>query len=98
MDEHESVGRFLASLLAEYDMSVDKFCRRSGLQEHKVRFILRDERVVTPAVAENLGRVFYSPGFWMVRQAMSELRKLSGDILKTPGIPGQMQQKRPSSD
>jgi len=32
MDENESVGRFLASLLAEYDMGVDKFCRRSGLQ------------------------------------------------------------------
>lgn len=77
MDEHESVGRFLASLLAEYDMSVDKFCRRSGLREHEVRLILRDILTVTPAVAEKLGRVFYSPGFWMVRQAMSELRKLS---------------------
>ncbi|MDF7788569.1 XRE family transcriptional regulator [Pantoea stewartii] len=79
MDENDSVGRFLASLLAEYDMSLDKFCRRSGLQEHEVRFILRDERVVTPAVAENLGRVFYSPGFWMVRQAMSELSRLTQD-------------------
>ncbi|MGX9244031.1 XRE family transcriptional regulator [Pantoea dispersa] len=77
MDEHESVGRFLASLLAGYDMSVDKFCRRSRLQEHEVRLILRDRLTVTPAVAEKLGRVFYSPGFWMVRQAMSELRKLS---------------------
>ncbi|WP_289368147.1 XRE family transcriptional regulator [Pantoea stewartii] len=79
MDENGSVGRLLASLLAEYNMGVDKFCRRSGLQEHEVRFILRDERVVTPAVAENLGRVFFSPGFWMVRQAMSELRKLTED-------------------
>ncbi|AVG78968.1 XRE family transcriptional regulator [Pantoea ananatis] len=79
MDEHESVGRFLASLLAEYDMSVDKFCRRSGLREHEVRLILRDVMTVTPALAEKLGRVFYSPGFWLVRQAMSELRKLSHD-------------------
>ncbi|PVY80198.1 hypothetical protein [Pantoea ananatis] len=38
---------------------------------------MRDRLTVTPAVAEKLGRVFYSPGFWMVRQAMSELRKLS---------------------
>jgi len=30
---------------------------------------------VTPALAEKLGRVFYSPGFWLVRQAMSELKK-----------------------
>ncbi|MCW0346247.1 hypothetical protein NB703_004340 [Pantoea ananatis] len=79
MDEHESVGRFLASLLAEYDMSVDKFCRRSGLREHEVRLILRDVMTVTPALAEKLGRVLYSPGFWLVRQAMSELRKLSHD-------------------
>ncbi|PVY82106.1 MULTISPECIES: XRE family transcriptional regulator [Pantoea] len=79
MDEHESVGRFLASLLGEYDMSVDKFCRRSGLREHEVRLILRDVMTVTPALAEKLGRVFYSPGFWLVRQAMSELRKLSHD-------------------
>lgn len=79
MDENESVDRLLASLMAEYDMNVDKFCRRSGLQEHEVRFILRDERGVTPAVAENLGRVFYSPGFWMVRQGMFGLRKLSHD-------------------
>lgn len=73
------MGRFLASLLGEYDMSVDKFCRRSGLREHEVRLILRDRLTVTPAVAEKLGRVFYSPGFWLVRQAMSELGKLSHD-------------------
>lgn len=79
MDEHESVGRFLASLLAGYDMSVDKFCRRSGLREHGVRLILRDVMTVTPALAEKRVRVFYSPGFWLVRQAMSELRKLSHD-------------------
>lgn len=77
MHEQQSVGRFLASLLAEYDMSVDKFCRRSRLREHEVRLILRDILTVTPAVAEKLGRVFYSPGFWLVRQAMHELRMLS---------------------
>ncbi|WP_347449249.1 XRE family transcriptional regulator [Pantoea stewartii] len=79
MEEQESVGRFLASLLAEYDMSVDKFCRRSRLREHEVRLILRDILTVTPAVAEKLGRVFYSPGFWLVRQAMHELRMLNRD-------------------
>ena len=79
MDEKESVGRFLAALLGEYDMSVDRFCRRSGLREHEVRLILRDVMTVTPALAEKLGRVFYSPGFWLVRQAMSELKKLSDD-------------------
>lgn len=77
MHEQESVGRFLASLLAEYDMSVNKFCRRSGLREHEVRLILRGTLTVTPAVAEKLGRAFYSPGFWLVRQAMHELRMLS---------------------
>lgn len=55
-------------------MSVDKFCRRSGLREHEVRLILRDVMTVTPALAEKLGRVFYSPRFWLVRQAMSELK------------------------
>lgn len=55
-------------------MSVDKFCRRSGLREHEVRLILRDVMTVTPAFAEKLGRVFYSPRFWLVRQAMSELK------------------------
>ncbi|WP_367143048.1 XRE family transcriptional regulator [Pantoea stewartii] len=75
MDEH-SVGRFLASLLAEYNMSVEQLCRRSGLQMHEARFLLRGTLTVTPAVAEKLGRAFYSPGFWLVRQAMSELNKL----------------------
>lgn len=46
--------------------SVAKFCRRSGLREHEVRLILRDVMTVTPALAEKLGRVFYSPGFWLV--------------------------------
>ncbi|MEB6537103.1 XRE family transcriptional regulator [Pantoea stewartii] len=75
MHEQESVGRFLAALLVEYDMIVDKFCRRSGLREHEVRLILRDVMTVTPA--EKPGRVFYSPGLWLVRQAMHELRMLS---------------------
>ncbi|WP_394551548.1 MULTISPECIES: XRE family transcriptional regulator [unclassified Pantoea] len=77
MEEQDSVGRFLASLLAEYGMNTDGLCRRSGLRENEVSLILRDILVVTPAVAEKLGRAFYSPGFWLVRQAMSERRMLS---------------------
>ena len=77
MEAQDSVGRFLAYLLAEYDMSLDGLCRRSGLRESEVSFILRDMLTVTPAVAEKLGRAFYSPGFWLVRQAMSERRMLS---------------------
>ncbi|WP_324022025.1 XRE family transcriptional regulator (plasmid) [Pantoea sp. JZ29] len=73
MEEQDSVGRFLASLLAEYGMNTDGLCRRSGLRESEVSLILRDILVVT----EKLGRAFYSPGFWLVRQAMSERRKLS---------------------
>lgn len=76
MDKHESLGRILASLLAKYDMSLENFCLRSGLSEYELHLILDDMLMVTPLVAEKLGRVFYTPGFWVVSEAMLELRKL----------------------
>jgi hypothetical protein len=55
MHEQESGGRFLASLLAEYGMSVNKFCRRSGLREHEVRLILRGLLTVPPRWRKSWG-------------------------------------------
>ncbi|RNA72314.1 XRE family transcriptional regulator [[Curtobacterium] plantarum] len=76
MYKHESSGSILASLLAKYDMSLEIFCLRSGLSEYELHLILDDMLMVTPLVAEKLGRVFYTPGFWIVSAAMLELRKL----------------------
>jgi antitoxin HigA-1 len=67
-----SPGRFLDCLLAEYDITVVELCRRSGLSGGEVLRILSDFQPVTPSLAEKLGLAFYSPGFWLVRQAMWE--------------------------
>ena len=67
-----SPGRFLNCLLAEYDITVVELCRRSGLSGEEVLCILSDFLPVTPSLAEKLGQAFYSPGFWLVRQAMWE--------------------------
>ncbi|KHE02859.1 XRE family transcriptional regulator [Pantoea stewartii] len=77
MSSRRCSTNFWSNRMAGYDMSVDKFCRRTRQQEHEFRLILRDILTVTPAVAEKPGRVFYSPRFWLVRQAMHELRMLS---------------------
>lgn len=67
-----SPGRFLDCLLAEYDITVVELCRRSGLSSEEVLRILSDFLPVTPPLAEKLGQAFFSPGFWLVRQAMWE--------------------------
>ncbi|WP_058974006.1 helix-turn-helix transcriptional regulator [Type-D symbiont of Plautia stali] len=73
MDDRISPGRFLAYLLTEHDMTVKSFCFKSGLTEYEVWSLLRDRKPVTPLVAEKLGKVFYYPGFWSIRQAMWQL-------------------------
>ncbi|MBS0881061.1 XRE family transcriptional regulator [Pantoea sp. JGM49] len=73
MDGRTSPGRFLAYLLAEHDMTVKSLCLKSGLAQRDVWSLLCDSKPVTPAIAEKLGRVFYSPGFWSIRQAMWQL-------------------------
>ncbi|WP_432369265.1 hypothetical protein ACRPH4_22775 (plasmid) [Pantoea allii] len=60
-------------------MTADRTPAYEDSCQHGLNVTLTDIQTVTPALAENLGRVFYSPGFWMVRQAMSELKKLSED-------------------
>ncbi|MDF7631195.1 XRE family transcriptional regulator [Erwiniaceae bacterium L1_55_4] len=73
MDGRTSPGRFLAYLLAEHDMTVKSLCLKSGLAQRDAWSLLSDRKPVTPAMAEKLGRVFYSPGFWSIRQAMWQL-------------------------
>lgn len=73
MDSRTSPGHFLAYLLAENDMTVKSLCLKSGLAQREVWSLLCDRRPVTPVIAEKLGRVFYSPGFWSIRQAMWQL-------------------------
>lgn len=75
MDGCTSPGRFLAYLLAEHDLTVKSFCLKSGLAQREVWSVLCDRKPVTPVIAEKLGRVFYSPGFWSIRQAMWQLRR-----------------------
>ncbi|ADU72202.1 transcriptional regulator [Pantoea sp. At-9b] len=73
MDGHTSPGRFLAYLLAEHDLSVEKLCRRTGLDNADAWALLSGRLMITLAVAEQLGKVFRTPGFWLIRQAMWEL-------------------------
>lgn len=64
-----SPGYLLACLLAGHDLSVAMLCRRSGLSGREVTGILSGRRVITPQLAEKLGAVFHSPGFWVGAQA-----------------------------
>lgn len=84
MEEYDSPGRFLAFLLAKYNMTREQLCRRSGLKEHEVEFVLRDRVIITPAQADKLGKVFHTPEFWIIRQAEWELKKASERIMR-PG-------------
>lgn len=63
-----SPGYLLACLLAGHDLSVAMLCRRSGLSGREVTGILSGRRVITPRLAEKLGAVFHSPGFWVGRR------------------------------
>lgn len=64
-----SPGYLLACLLAGHDLSAAMLCRRSGLSGREVTGILSGRRVITPQLAEKLGAVFHSPGFWVGAQA-----------------------------
>ena len=79
MDGCTSPGRFLAYLMAEHDISVEMFCHRTGLDNADAWAFLGGRIPVTPGLAEQLGRVFHSPGFWLIRQAMWELKAPAAD-------------------
>lgn len=79
MDGCTSPGRFLAYLMAEKDISVEMLCRFSGLEKVEAWSLLSGRLAVTPVVADKLGKVFHTPGFWLIRQAMWELKQLAAD-------------------
>ncbi|MEN4806581.1 XRE family transcriptional regulator [Pantoea agglomerans] len=70
MDGHTSPARFLAYLLAEHDITVTQLCNRSGMDSDAARDFLAGLLTVTPVLADQLGRVCYTPGFWLNRQAL----------------------------
>ena len=70
MDGHTSRARFLAYLLTEHDVSVAQLCDRSGLDSDIVWAFLAGRLPVTQTLAEQLGIVFHSSGFWLTRQAI----------------------------
>lgn len=70
MDGHTSPARFLAYLLTEYSMSVYQLCDRSGIDSDIARAFLAGYLPMTQALAEQLGIVFHSPGFWLTSQAI----------------------------
>ncbi|ADU72219.1 MAG: XRE family transcriptional regulator [Pantoea sp.] len=82
MDGRTSPGQFLAYLMAEQDISVELFCRLAGLDNAAVWSLLSDQLPVTQEVADRLGKVFHSPGFWLIRQAMWELKQPAADDLR----------------
>ncbi|MBK4769920.1 MAG: XRE family transcriptional regulator [Pantoea sp. Morm] len=70
MDGHTSPARFLAYLLTEHDISVTQLCDRSGLDSDIARAFLAGRLPVTQTLAEQLGIVFHSSGFWLTRHAI----------------------------
>ncbi|WP_336749914.1 XRE family transcriptional regulator [Pantoea vagans] len=70
MDGLTSPARFLAYLMAEHDISITQLCRRSGMDSADAWAFLAGRLPVTPALAEQLGRVSHTPGFWLNRQAL----------------------------
>jgi len=70
MDGHTSPARFLAYLLTEHDISVTQLCDRCGLDSDIAWAFLAGRLPVTQTLAEQLGTVFHSPGFWLTRQAI----------------------------
>ena len=70
MDGHTSPARFLAYLLTEHDISVTQLCDRCGLESDIARAFLAGRLPVTQTLAEQLGTVVHSSGFWLTRQAL----------------------------
>lgn len=84
MDGHTSPARFRAYLLTEHDISVTQLCDRSGLASDVAWAFLAGRLPVTQTLAEQLGIVFHSSGFWLTRQviwtrAESDAAALGGD-------------------
>ncbi|MDF7662799.1 XRE family transcriptional regulator [Erwiniaceae bacterium L1_54_6] len=75
MDGRTSPARFLAYFMAEQDISVEMLCRGTGLRKAEAWSLLSGRLTVTPALAEKLAKVFHTPGFWIIRQAMWELKQ-----------------------
>lgn len=65
--------------MAEHDISVEMLCQRTGLDNASAWAFLGGHTPVTPVLAEQLARVFHSPGFWLIRQAMWELKQLAAE-------------------
>ena len=74
MDSRTSPGHFLAQLLVENNLTVKSLCQKSGLKEYDVCLVLSDHKIITPSLADKLGSIFYSPKFWIIKQAMWQLR------------------------
>ena len=70
MDGHTSPAHFLAYLLTEHDVSVTQLCDRSGLDSDIAWAFLAGRLPVRQTLAEQLGIVFHSCGFWLTRQAI----------------------------
>lgn len=60
IDGHTSPARFLAYLLAEHDISVTQLCNRSGMDSDAARGFLAGLLPVTPALADQLGKVSHT--------------------------------------
>ncbi|MBZ6391835.1 MAG: XRE family transcriptional regulator [Pantoea dispersa] len=80
MDGHTSPARFLAYLLTEHDISVTQLCDRCGLHSDIARAFLAGRLPVTQTLAEQLGIVFHSPGFWLTRQALWMRAESGADV------------------
>ncbi|KKW49206.1 hypothetical protein XB02_19425 [Pantoea ananatis] len=83
-----SPGRLLARILSENNMSVRQLCRYSKLKAFEVHLIVRERLIITPDLAEKLGKVFYSPRFWLTSQALWELDKLKSASQADSESPG----------
>jgi antitoxin HigA-1 len=70
MDGYTSPARFLTYLMTEHNISVMQLCNRSGLDSDIAWAFLAGRLPVTQSLAEHLGIVFHSSGFWLTRQAM----------------------------
>lgn len=70
MEGLTSPARFLAYLMAEHDISMTQLCRRSGMDSAVASAFLLGQLPVTPVLADQLGRVSHTPGFWLNRQAL----------------------------
>lgn len=80
MDGHTSPARFLAYLLTEHDISVTQLCDRSGLDSDIAWAFLAGRLPVTQTLAEQLGIVFHSSGFWLTRQAIWTRAESDADV------------------